>query len=188
MGTLTETKKAYSSILRVMNENKDLCIFDVAELEHKSKLHLFGIELKETYGFDIDPKNINGLGLVDLGQHTKVCWIGEKHGRTISWPDGGIQPEDELLLYITFPTGAYIFGNDYPTQFFQRFFKELLDLNPKYTDIHNSTLYYSMDNAGSVFNQFNVLYEKYQELNREDWKQRRIQKMKEDLLKLENSK
>jgi len=112
--------------------------------------------------------------------------MGEKYQRTISWSDNGDQPDDELLLLIKFPTGAYIFGEDYPTDLFHKFFTELVKLKPKYTDIHNSTLYYSMDNAGSVYNEFNLLYKKYHELNKEDYKQRKIQKMKDELEKLEN--
>ena len=148
-----------------------------------------GIELKEVHGFDIKPENIRSLDYVDLGEYTKISWMGEKYQRTISWSDNGEQPDDELLLLIKFPTGAYIFGDDYPTELFHKFFNELLfDLNPKYTDIRNSVLYFSINNAGSAYNKFNLLYKKYDELNKEDYKQRKIQKMKDELAKLENSK
>jgi len=78
-----------------------------------------------------------------------VGWWGEKYGRHISWSDDGKQPEDELLLVISFPTGAYIFGDDYPTEFFKEFFQELKTYNPKYTDTTNKTLYF----------QFHILFQ-----------------------------
>ena len=170
-----------------MNKHKELINFDICEFEYKSKVHLFGIELNEVYGFNIDPKNIYSLESVDLGPHAKIYLIGEKHGRSISWSDNGEQPNSELLLLIQFPTGAYIFGEDYLKELFQKFFRELIDLKPKYTDIHNSCLYFPMEIAGNVYNQFNELYKKYQDLNKEDYKQRKIQKMKDELAKLENS-
>lgn len=117
-----------------------------------------------------------------------IYFMGEKHGRTISWSDNGEQPDSELLLLIQFPTGAYIFGEDYPKELFQKFFRELIDLKPKYTDIRNSCLYFPMENAGNVYNQFNEIYKKYQDINKEDYKQRKIQKIKDELAKLENEK
>ena len=171
-----------------MKKHKELINFNIDEFEYNSKLHLFGIELKEVYGFNIDPKYIRSLECVDLSQQAKIYLMGKKHGRTIGWSDNGEQPNSELLLLIQFPTGAYIFGEDYPKELFQKFFRELIDLKPKYTDIHNSCLYFPMEIAGNVYNQFNELYKKYQDLNKEDYKQRKIQKMKDELAKLENSK
>lgn len=188
MEKLNTTKKAYYEILKLVNKHKELINFDISDLEYKSKLHLFGIELKEVYGFNIDPKYIRSLECVDLSQHAKIYLMGEKHGRTISWPDNGEQPNGELLLVIQFPTGAYIFGQDYPKELFQKFFRELIDLKPKYTDIHNSCLYFPMEIAGNVYNQFNEIYKKYHDINQVDYKQRKIQKMKDELAKLENSK
>ena len=44
-----------------------------------------------------------------------------------------------------------------------------------------------MDNAGKIFNDFKSILQKYNELNKEDFKQRQIKKLKEDLSKLEKS-
>lgn len=181
-----EEGKAYSEILKVLKKYKDVCVFDVDDLERKAKYHLFGVKLKEEYGFDIDPKNIHSLDWVNFGDHTSIGLYGEKYRRKISWSDNGEQPEDELLLKIGFSTGAFIFGDDYPTELFQKLFLELSGLNPKYTDIHNSSLYFSMDNAGIVFNDFKSIMAKYSEINKEDFKQRKIIKMEEELKKLKS--
>ena len=114
--------------------------------------------------------------------------MGKKYKRTISWSDSGEQPNDELLLLIKFPTGAYIFGDDYPTDLFHKFFRDLVNFKPKYTDFHNSTLYFSMDNAGSVYSEFKLLYNKYQELNKEDYIRRQIKKMEQELEMLKKPK
>lgn len=187
METLNATKKAYSEILKLMNKHKELININIDEFKHKSKLHLLGIELNELYGFNVNPNRIHSLNNIELGQYARICLMGKKYNRTISWLDNGEQPVDELLLLIQFPTGAYIFGEDYPEEFFQKFFRELIDLRPKYTDSHNCCLYFSMENAGKAYNQFNEIYKKYQDINKEDYKQRKIQKMKDELAELENS-
>lgn len=177
--------KAYSEILKTLRKYKDVCVFDIDELDRKAKCHLFGLKLKEEYGFDIDPKTISSLEWVRLREYITLGLWGEKYHRTISWSDDGSQPDGELLLEIRFSTGAYIFGDDYPTNLFQKFFLELKSYNPNYTDTANHNLYFSMDNAGKIFNEFNSILKKYYELNKEDFKQRRIIKMKEELEKLE---
>jgi len=184
---LEKAEKAYNEIFEAIKKYGDLTVFNIAELERQSKCHLCGIELKEKYGFDIDPKTITSFEWVRLNNNFTVGLWGEKYRRTVSWSDDGTQPEDERLLVISFPTGAYIFGDDYPEDLFKKFFLELKSFNPKYTDSHNHGLYYSMDNAGKVFNNFKNIMNKYNELNREDYKQRRIKKMKDELKKLEGT-
>lgn len=181
-------KKAYSEIFKTLKKYKDICVFDIDDLERKSKYHLFGIELKEKYGLGIDPKTIQSLDWIRFGVYKTIGWYGDKHKRTISWSDDGTQPEDELLLQISFSTGAYIFGDDYPINLFEKFFDELKSYNPKYLDTSNKCLYFSMDNANIIFNAFNSILQKYNEINEKDAIQRRIKKMKEDLEKLENNK
>lgn len=182
---LQTTKKAYNEIFKVLKKHKDICVFDIGSLEIKSKFHLLRLELKETYGLDIDPKSINNFDWIDCGEHRKIGWFGDKYNRNISWSDDGRQPIDEQLVCFKFPTGAYIFGSDYPTDFFQKFFLELKGFNPDYSDSNNHSLYFSIGRAKEVFNSFDSILKKYYEINREDVKQRTIAKMKADLAKLE---
>ena len=104
------TKKAYDEILKVLHKHKDLCLYDIAELERTAKIHLFGLELKEKYGLNIDPKRVDSLDYQSFGEK-KIGLFGRKHKRTISWSFDGRQPEDEYLFKVSFPTGAYIFGD-----------------------------------------------------------------------------
>jgi len=185
MEKINEAKKAYSEILETLKKYKDICVIDIDDLERKSKYHLFGIELKEKYGLNINPKNIRSLDWNSFGDHLSIGLWGEKYRRTISWSDDGKQPEDEILLEISFSTGAYIFGQDYPTELFQKFFLEIKSYKPKYLDSHNQSLYFSMDNAKDVFNNFDSILKKYREINKKDFKLREIKRMKEELGKLE---
>lgn len=188
MKKMKTTKDAYSEILKILNKYKDLIIYNVQDLEDKAKNHLFGIELVEKYGFNIDPRRIDSLYYFRLGKYFYLNRMGEKYDRTISWSDDDTQPIDEVLLCISFPTGAYIFGNDYPSNLFQSFFLELKSYKPKYVDSRNNSLYYSLDNASAVFNNFDTILEKYNQLNETDVKARKILKMKEELAKLEGLK
>ena len=183
-----KTKKAYIEILETINKYKDVVLYDYNALQSRSNNHLFGLELKEKYGLEIKPEDIMSLDWNKFGDYLSIGLFGEKYRRTISWSDDGNQPEDELLLELSFPTGSYIFGNfsndDYPTKFFQEFFQELKTYNPKYVDTVNKNLYFSMVNAGKIFNEFPKILKKYYELNNEDAKKRKIKKLQEELEKL----
>jgi len=191
---MNNTEKAYKEIFKVLKKHKDTIVFDVKSLETKAKLHLFGVELTEKYGLKLDASKIICLDWNKFGEYMSIGWWGDKYQRTISWSDNDTQPKDELLLKISFSTGAYIFGygsmfnKDYPTKFFQKFFNELKIYNPKFTDSHNHSLYFSMDNAKNIFNSFDEIFNKYNELNEKDIKKRKIQKMKDELSKLEAQK
>ena len=182
--TKMKTEKAYKEILKALNKYKSEIVFDVDDLERKAKHHLFGVELVEKYGFNLDPKTICSTDWQELKKNVHICFFdGER--RSISWPDDGRQPKNETLLYISYPTGAYIFGGDYPTEFFQKFFLELKTYNPKYIDSANKSLYFDLDNAGKIYNAYDSIMKRYYEENKEDLKQRKIKQMKDELSKLE---
>lgn len=181
------TKKAYEEILKLLKGYKDDIIFDIKDLEIKAKHHLFGIELKEKYGFNIDPKVINSLSWQKLRDHVSIGFWGTDINKKIPYVVGGRQPKNELLLKLGFREGPYIFGDDYPTDLFQDFFRELKSYEPKYVDNMNSTLYFGMDNAAMIFNRFDSIYEDYHEKNIKNMKQREIKRLKNELMKLEKS-
>lgn len=184
----TKSHKAYEEIFKVLNKHRDAISFNIEDLESKARCHLFGVELKEQYGLNIDPKQVHDYRYYNDGKHRFIGWFGkEKHNRYISWSDDGSQPVDELLLNISFPTGGYIFGDDYPVNIFNDFWQELKGHGPKYIDTVNHCLYFSIDSASEVFNDFNSIFRKYQEINNHDRKLRAIAKMKSDLEKMENN-
>lgn len=181
-----QVKQSYTEIFNTLKMHKDVCVFDIESLERKAKHHLFSLELQEDYGLNIDPKRVDSCDWMRFGDYKSIGWWGEKYRRTISWSVDGRQPEDELLLQISFPTGAYIFGGDYPNDFFQKFWLELKSFNPDYTDEANHSVYWKVQNAKEIFNSFENILDKYRQLNREDFNKRRIAQMKEELEKLEN--
>lgn len=185
---MENTQKAYKEILEVINKYKDIIVFDVNELESRSKQHLFGLELKEKYGLNVEPRDIRSLDWNRFGDYLSIGQFGEKYNRTIFWSDDGKQPEDEIMINLSFSTGAYIFGNssddDYPTDFFQQFWQELKTYNPKYSDTTNKNLYFSLENGAKIFNEFKEILKKYYELNEEDAKKRKIEKLQKELERL----
>ena len=93
--------------------------------------------------------------------------------------------EDEMLFKFAYPTGAYIFGgsgwygsdSNYDTKTFDEFFEELKTYNYKYIDNMNSCLYFSMENGAKLFNKYQEICEKYQNI----WNKRAKEKKKEEL-------
>ena len=181
---MNTTEKAYKEILKVLNKYKSEIVFNVNSLELEAKQHLFGVDLVEKYGFNLDPKSIYNLDWQRLNQHVHIGFF-DGEDRRITWSDDGRQPKNETLLCISYSTGAYIFGSDYPTEFFQKFFLELKTYNPKYIDSANKSLYFSLDNAGKIYNAYDSIINRYHEENKEDLKQRKIKQMKDELSKLE---
>lgn len=189
MNNICKTASIYRDILKVAKSyNKsELNNWDIEGIITKAKLYLHGVSIIDDYGLNIDPNKISSFDWNELREYIYIGNWGDKYNRTISWSDNGEQPKDELLLTIKFPTGAYIFGDDYPTKLFEKFFNELKAYNPKYSDTANKNLLFSMDNAKDVFNDFDGLLKKYHQINIEDRKQRKIDKMKSELQKLEGN-
>ena len=180
---LQETKQIYDSILKIARKNKDLLNFDFDSLELKAKNHLFGLELKEVYGLEINEKIINNIQYQELKNNVHLTYIDSER-TTISWEDSGKKPQGERLIKFSYPTGAYIFGGDYPTIFFEKFFFELKSFNPDYCDSANKALYFKLENAKEIFNKYDSIIKKYDELNKEDIKQREILRKQKELADL----
>lgn len=164
MGTYEKLKSLYAEVLgRLNSSGLELCRAARA-LEAESKRHLFGVMLSEKYGLNVDPTGVTSTEWVRIDEYCSVSVFGKKHNRTISWPDDGRQPYDgEILLCISFPTGAYIFGDDYKREYFESFFDELKNIGPKYIDRANHSLYYEIGVAKKACNAMNALYKKYRE-------------------------
>jgi hypothetical protein len=184
MGTYDKTKRAYDEIFALMDKHKDDLVFRVDSFKDKAEHHLYGIELVEKYGFQINPKEIHDKVWQALSDH---IYIGFMDGtrRTISAPDDGRQPYNEQMLIIKFPSGAYVLDASYPTIIFREFFNELKTFNPKYTDTRNSNLYFDLDNGAKVFNAFRSILDKHKTRARQYAAQEKIEMLKRELAELE---
>lgn len=184
MSTLKNAKETYNLVLSIVENNQDLFPFSHSELSSQLDLYYFYLELVHKYNIPINKSRVYSTDWIKDSDHITFGRYGEKYNRTISWSTDGRQPDDEFLMNISFPTGAYIFGEDYPQNFFQKFFEELRSLNPDYTDLANKSLYWKIENASIVYKAFPEILKKYQVLNREDIKKRKIAAMEEELQKL----
>lgn len=87
---------------------------------------------------------------------------------------------EEELFEISFPTGAYIFGNKYDKELFDEFFEELKNgTNYKYIDELNHSLYYSFENDKAY-----KAYDYYKELMKEYHKKYKDRKKEQDIKEL----
>ena len=81
---MNTTEKAYKEILKALNKYKSEIVFDVDSLEIQAKNHLFGVELVEKYGFNIDPKKIYSTDWQKMKENIFIGFFdGER--RDISW-------------------------------------------------------------------------------------------------------
>lgn len=184
---LETAKEAHSHVLLIIKDHPELFPMSEPDLRRQLDVHYLYLELVWEYGIDIRKSYVHSTDWFKESDHVTFGRYGGKYNRTISWSSDGRQPEDEFLMNISFSTGPYIFGEDYPQEFFQRFFQELLSLDPDYTDLANKSLYWKIENASAAYKAFPEILKKYGELNKEDIKQRRIAKLEADLQKLKQS-
>lgn len=199
-------KKAYEEVAKICGKySKDFERFvsdfgDIKEMEHKAKNHLMLIEWYEKYGLklphNLKPYRVRHLRLDTYGASQYIAFIyfqdakkdhEDGNGYSISWSDDGRQPMNEWCMKIGFPTGAYIFGQDYDyqRQLFQDFFKELQSYKPDYSDSPNSSLYWKLENSKPIFDNFSNILEKYRKRNASELKQREADKLRKQLQKVE---
>ena len=151
---------------------------------------LYAIKLQEDYGI----KNINVDMVKDaepnvyvkIGEHAYIASMGKKYSRTISWSTDGRQPEDEIMFILRFPTGAYIFGDSYPEAFFEEMWNEIKTYKFKYVDDVNKCIYFAIDEAAPIANEFQNILQKYYKRFRDEANIRRVAELRRELEKLEN--
>lgn len=182
---LEQTKLAYDAIFALLDASKDYIVFDISELRQRADNHLFCIELRNIYGLDIEATYLDSKDWNRFGEYKRIGMYGESHQRTISWEVNGRQPDNELLFSVSFPTGAYIFGDDYLHELFEEFFAELKTFSPDYTDDANHCLCWKIKNAKDIFNSFDTILQKYWERVGRARKIKKIDQLKKELAELQ---
>lgn len=128
---------------------------------------------------------------IGYGQCANIGLYSEEQRRQISWSDDGRQPENEWLCVISFPTGAYIFGDyfkdQYPKETFNAFFEELKAYGTKYCDSANHSLYYSTANAYVVCEAFPAIFKKYKDMCQQEYERQRVKELEAELAKLKGN-
>lgn len=151
------------------------------------------LEMSRRFGIPLEPLNSVQYGVVRAYDHwTHVALYGEGN-REISWLDEGYeQPSNEWLYCICFPTGPYIFGNyfksEYPTETFNAFFNELKSFDPKYVDSANHCLYFTEENSKAVYEAFWGIFNKYKGMVKDEMQRQRKKELEEELAKLNGEK
>lgn len=198
MSERSKIKKAYKEIEKVCEKHIDIAksinMDDIKTMLSSAKNHLLIIEWEEKYGISLPhSKRLYRTDYVRIDGCLSFSYYndGEKNqengsGKYISWSDDERQPKNEWLLCISFPTGAYVFGQDYEGQqkLFQDFFNELKSYGPKYTDTANKTLYWNIENAKKIYNEVGSVFAKYKERNKSEFKAREIQRLRKEMEKL----
>lgn len=139
--------------------------------------------LSQEWGIDFSNWNGNtdscltkGYGGVHANEHL----VTFKENCSISWSDDGVQPEEgETLYQLSFSTGAYIFGDHYPTSLFNEFFIELKSYKPKYSDTSNKCLYFDKHQAKFIHDAYPAILKRYREKVAQDKKCMELRKAEE---------
>jgi hypothetical protein len=187
---MKEQLESYKALLRFVKKHKDI-IGDDSSLPSISTVEerIERCKVSVEFGIDLSTNKSSGWGdhySIYNPVHTDI-YLTKYDGveRKISWPDNDKQPKNEWLYGIVFPTGAYFFGDHYPTELFKQFFNELCTYNPKYRGTTNKALYFTSENAKIIHEAYPAIVKKYRDMVEEDAKRIKIEKMKAELAKLE---
>jgi len=193
-------KEAYTKVLEACEKYPDFdnkySFRDINDMKRSAKSHLLLVEWYEKYGLklshDYKPAEYNyfkhgNYGCFNYFNDARAEKDSGNGGKYISWPDDDRQPKNEWLYNISFPTGAYIFGEDYEYQqdLFQEFIKELKSYKPDYSDTVNKSFYWKLENAKAILESFDSILKKYNEKNRSEFDKRKAAKLRKELEKLE---
>lgn len=155
----------------ILKDIKDMC-----------EKQLLTEELNEKFGFKLSYKNVQSKDWIRISNYygdMSISIWGVDCNRTIC--NVQEQPKNERLFSICFPTGAYIFGEDYPKELFNRFYSELETYKPKFNDKINHCLFFDLDNGAKIYKEYRNIFRKYQKEYDDGEKQRKIEKLQREI-------
>lgn len=153
------------------------------EIKFICKRQLLADEVRKKFGKKLNYRDAANDTYLKLDSNMSVGIWGEDYRRTIC--NSYMQPNNEKLFSISFPTGPYLFGDDYPKELFERFFEEIKTYQPKYIDDINHHLLFDLDNGAKLYKKYYEILKKYDDEYRAGIKQRKINKLKEEIERLE---
>lgn len=181
-----KTIDAYKKILKVIKScAKDVELDSSVDISYKLEQLITREEIQDSFGIDLSTCYNSGADYFKTHDDKFIGKYGSKYNRTISWSDDGTQPEDEWLFVISYPTGAFIFGEDYQQETFKQYFNELKKFEPKYVDTANHNLYYTADKAKAVYEKVDEFLKKYRAIAEDNRKESKIEALKKQLEALE---
>lgn len=153
---------------------------------HSLHRELERLELEQTFGLPLFFAVAYHYGVPgSFDNWSRVLYFDDTGMRQISWSDDGKQPKNEWLYVMSFGSGPYIFGREYPEETFKSFFLELKEFGAKYCDTANHCLYFPPDKAKAVHEAFRGLFKKHQELVQVELKKKRKEQLLKELKELD---
>lgn len=176
---------AYKDLLKVSKKYSDI-FDDDSIVPRTSSIEgiIRALEVSDRFGIPLQNIAYGGSSYVPKKAYDEWTRIALHSKGSISYSDDGRQPDDEWLFRIQFTTGAYIFGQSYPTETFNAFWEELKSYNPAYCDTANHSIYFRDDVAKVVYDNFWDIFSKYKSIVGEELKAKRKKELEDELAKL----
>ena len=182
----TDKIKAHKELLKVAEKHEDEFNRSGVASVCSIKWEIERLEKEEEFSIPLTRTGDGHFSVVGAyGSWSLVLYFSDDNGRSIGWSDDDRQPENEWLYIVTFQTGAYIFGGEYPQETFQSFFTELKQFEPKYYDTANKSLYFAPDKAKAVYESFWEIYNRHKSKVEGEMKKKRKVELLEELERLE---
>jgi len=165
-----ELKEKYDKILILLGDKK--LKVSAYKIENEIRKHLKDVRLLEEFCVDS----------INFPECIKYYIWTDRHKATNCQKQPDINDE---IINVSFPTGAYIFGDYYPKKLFDDFYNELKDkLKPEFVDDINRSFYLKITDCKNIVEKYNIVLDKYKELNIEEHKKYKIKKLEKELKEL----
>ena len=133
----------YEELLEVYNKYSNEPFFteyefnDVRTWKEQTERHLKIFERQEKFWIKLKHTAQADRTYFEVGKYRYMSYFKDAQADKDKWDwyyisrsDDWRQPKNERLFQISFPTGAYIFGDDYPKNLGEELFNELKSYNP----------------------------------------------------------
>ena len=125
--------------------------------------------MKEGFGLDINLFGRSGRGCFFEVENMPTSGVSVVHWQKNSRVNNSQkQPEvGRWLICFSFPTGAYVFGDEYIWELFNDFWEELKTYKYDFADEINHSLYFYLGNSEDIIENYHEIFSKYKSKYRE---------------------
>jgi len=169
-------EEVYKELLDIYENNKKLLAKD-EPIFHGIKIKQHWLEINRRFGLNVNvwygdlrmdyATYSNYATIIEVGNSCNISEFEDEWKKPI---------KGELLMQLRFSTGVYLFSSEnYNLDYiFYQFFNELKELGAKYVCTASRRLYFSIEDAARVHEEFIKLYEKYKKMAEDEQKKQKL--------------
>jgi len=179
MATLKEMYEHFDTYKKIAREVESANLPNKGEILESVKRSIDACKWYQKWRID---KVYYTSSIQRIDDNAQVCVFREIPGINVTFP----HPAE--LMMISFPSGPYMFGDDYCKDFFDDFLNDIINANPcpDFIDRRNGAVYYRPLNASKGYDNYKRILKNYKEKNVDRLRKLKIEKLQREIERLES--